>query len=155
VQGYFWLGLLLLLGVCVLHGVGWRWTWLAEWQADKLYKQATGFALLAFILYQWRFSVVRAQGDPHKAAKLIGRHKWLGALAPLWLLGHSQALGYGYLAFLSLTFLLVFFTGLCNVEILKVRKPWFRPLWLVTHVGLSMALLFLASYHVYIGYAFK
>jgi len=152
---YFGLGFFLLAVLLVQQGSGWRWPLLTEWQGDNLYKQMTGFGLLAFIFYQWRFSILRAQGEPRKAAALAGRHKLFGSLAPLLFLGHSQALGYGYLQALSLVFLLVFFTGLCNVEIAKIHKPWFQPVWITAHVGLSMALLFLAAYHVYLSYAFK
>jgi len=154
-QRYFWLGFFLLAALLAQQLTGWRWPLLTEWQGGNLYKQMTGFSLLAFILCQWRFSVARAQGDERKAAAMAKRHKLLGALAPVLFLGHTQSLGYAYLQVLSLVFLLVFFSGLCNVEIIKIRKPWFRPVWITAHVGLSMALLFLVAYHVYLSYAFK
>lgn len=154
-QGYFWLGFFLLAALLVQQGTGWRWPLLTAWQGDDVYKQLTGFGLLALILYQWRFSVLRAEGDLHRATAMIKRHKLFGAMAPLLFIGHSQTLGYGYLQILSLSFLLVFLSGLCNFEIVKVHRPWFQPVWVTVHVGLSMVLLFLVSYHAYVSYAFK
>jgi len=152
---YFWLGLLWLAALVVQQSIGWRWPLLTEWQGDSVYKQATGFALLAFILYQWRFSLKRAQGQVRNGLALLRRHKLFGAFAPLLFFLHSQALGYGYLELLSLVFLLVFLTGLCNIEIIALRKRWYRPVWIGLHVSASMALLFLLTYHVYLSYAFK
>jgi len=152
---YFWLGVGLLAAWLAQQSTGWRWAGLAELQAGNAYMQISGFALLALILYQWRFSLRRARGDLRQAAWLLHRHKLAGVLAPLFFFGHSQAVGYGYLQILSLSFLLVFLTGLCNFEIVPLRKPWYRPAWICVHVSLSMALLILASYHVYLSYAYK
>lgn len=154
-KSYFWLGLFLLTALLIQQLTQWRWFWLAELQGDSNYKQITGFGLLAFILYQWRLSVTRAQGDMRKALSMIKRHKLFGATAPLLFFIHSQALGYGYLNVLSLSFLLVFLTGLFNFEITQIRKPWFMPAWITVHVGSAMALLFLLAYHIYVSYAFK
>lgn len=152
---YFWLGFFLLAALLAEQSTGWRWPALTALQADSVYKQLSGFGLLAFILQQWRLSLLRCQGGQHRAGAMLGRHKALGAMAPLLFFCHSQNLGYGYLQTLSLVFLLVFLTGLCNTEILHVRKPWFRPAWISLHVGLSTALLLLLPYHVYLSYAYK
>lgn len=154
-KGYFWLGLFLLVALIAQQSTGWQWTVLTGLQGDDTYKLATGFGLFAFVLYQWRFSVKRAQGEQRNAATMMGRHKLFGALLLLFFFGHSQTLGYGYLEILSLTLLLAFLTGLFNFQIVKIHKPWYRPVWISAHVGLSMALLLLMAYHVYINYAFK
>lgn len=154
-RGYYWLGLFLLMAFMIQQTAGWRWTVLTALQTDKTYKLVTGVGMLAFILYQWRFSVQRVQGEQRKAAVMLGRHRQAGALLPLVFLGHSQYLGYGYVGLLSLTVLLAFLTGLFNFQIVIIHRPWYRPLWLITHVGVSMALLLLIGYHVYIDYAFK
>jgi len=154
-KAYFWLGLALLSAVAIQQTTGWRWPLLSGWQDNPLYKQATGFGLLAFVLHQWRFSVNRAQGESHNGLAMLRRHKLLGSLAPLLFFFHSQALGYGYAGLLSLMFLSVVLTGLGNAEILNIRRRWYRPAWIGLHVSSSMALLFLLAYHVYLGYAFK
>ena len=155
VRGYFGVGLFLLTALIVQQSTGWQWTLLTGLQGTNTYKLATGFGLLAFVLYQWRFSVKRAQGEQHKIATMMGRHKLLGTLLPLFFFLHSQTLGYGYQEIFSLTLLLIFLTGLFNSQIVTIHKPWYRPAWISAHVGLSMALLLLMTYHVYINYAFK
>lgn len=154
-KAYFWLGLVLLAALLAQQLAGWHWPLLGELQAGKVYKQLSGFGLLALLLYQWRFSVTRAKGDMRKAFAMVEFHKLFGAVAPLLFFLHSQSLGYAYLKLLSLAFLLVILTGLFNFEIVKTHRPWFRPVWITAHVGLSMLLLFLVAYHVYVGYAFK
>lgn len=154
-KGYFGVGLFLLAVLIAQQLVGWQWTVLGRLQADDTYKLATGFGLFAIVLYQWRFSWKRAQGDKHNVATMMGRHRLFGAFVPLAFFAHSQTLGYGYLGILSLALLLAFFTGLFNFQIGQIRTPWYRPLWIITHVGLSVVLLVLMGYHVYINYAFK
>lgn len=154
-KGYFGLGLFLVAALITQQSIGWQWTTLTGLQGNNAYKLATGFGLLAFVLYQWRFSLKRAQGEKRNAATMISRHKLFGALVPLAFFSHSQVLGYGYQEIVSLTLLLAFVTGLFNFQIGQIHTPWYRPLWIITHVGLSMALLLLMGYHVYINYAFK
>jgi methionine sulfoxide reductase heme-binding subunit len=163
VRGYFGVGLFLLTALIVQQSTGWRWTLLTGLQDTKLtglqdtntYKLATGLGLLAFVLYQWRFSVKRAQGEQHNIATMMGRHKLLGTLLPLFFFFHSQTLGYGYQKIFSLTLFLIFLTGLFNSQIVTIYKSWYRPVWISAHIGLSTALLLLMAYHVYVNYAFK
>lgn len=154
-KSYCFVGLLA-VAVFMIQAVGhWRWPWLTTLQSDDGYKQISGLALLAFIAYQWRFSVLRANGEMHRALAMTQRHKWLGALAPLLFYAHAQGFGYAYTQMLGVAFFAIVVSGLCNSEITRIRKPWFRPTWIVIHVGLSSALLFLLGYHVYITYAFE
>jgi hypothetical protein len=154
-KAYFAVGVLLLAAFAMLELAHWRWPWLTRLQTDDVYKQVSGFALLALVADQWRFSALRAQGKLSQAAALIRRHKWQGALAPVFFYFHSQGMGYAYTLALSVTFFAVFLTGLCNAEITRIRKSWFHPVWVTAHVGLSSALLLLIAYHVYIGYVFE
>jgi VIT1/CCC1 family predicted Fe2+/Mn2+ transporter len=154
-RGYFRVGLFLLAVLIVQQSTAWQWTVLTGLQDDNTYKLATGVGLLAFILYQWRFSIKRAQGEHRQAATMMGRHKLFGVLLPVLFFCHTQTVGYGYLQLLSLTLLLIFFTGLFNFQIVKIHTPWYRPVWISAHVGLSVALLLLMAYHVYLDYAFK
>jgi hypothetical protein len=155
VRGYFGVGLFLLTALIVQQSTGWQWTLLTGLQGTNTYKLATGLGLLACVLYQWRFSVTRAQGEQHNFLTMMGRHKLFGTLLPLVFFFHSQTLGYGYQQIFSLTLLLIFLTGLFNLQIVTIYKPWYRPAWISAHVGLSVALLLLMTYHVYINYAFK
>ncbi len=90
-----------------------------------------------------------------KAAKLLNQHKLLGALAPVFFYAHAQHIGYAYLQALSLVYFAIFLTGLCNVEITRIRKHWFRKIWITVHVGLATGLVFLLGYHIYISYAYQ
>lgn len=154
-KGYFLLGLLLLTAFAIQEFGDLSWPWLAELQADDVYKQLSGFALVGFLVHQWHCSLLRNQGLMQKAAKLLNRHKLLGASAPVFFYAHAQHIGYAYLQALSLVYFAIFLTGLCNVEITRIRKHWFQKIWITVHVGLATGLLFLLGYHIYISYAYQ
>lgn len=152
---YFCLGLLLLTAFAIQEFGSLSWPWLAKLQADDVYKQLSGFALVGFLVLQWRCSLLRNRGLVQKAAKLLSRHKLLGALAPLFFYAHAQHIGYAYLEALSLIYFAIFITGLCNFEITHIRTHWFRNVWITLHVGLATSLVFLLGYHIFISYAYQ
>jgi hypothetical protein len=154
-KGYFCLGLLLLTAFALQEFFHVNWPWLATLQTNDVYKQLSGFALLGFLAYQWRCSILRSRGLMQKAAKLLNRHKLIGVLAPAFFYAHAQHIGYAYLQALSLAYFGLFITGLCNVEITRIYKQAFRKIWITAHVGLATALLFLLGYHVFISYAYQ
>jgi hypothetical protein len=154
-KGYFCLGLLLLSAFALQELGAVSWPWLAKLQADNVYKQLPGFTIVGYLVHQWHCSLLRNQGLMQKAAKLLNQHKLLGALAPAFFYAHAQHIGYAYLQALSLVYFAIFLTGLCNVEITGIRKPWFRKIWITVHVGLATGLLFLLGYHVFISYAYQ
>ncbi len=154
-KGYFGLGLLLLTAFAIQELGHMNWPWLAQWQEDDNYKQLSGFVLVGFLIQQWCCSIMRNKGLTQKAAKLLHQHKLLGALAPVFFYAHAQHIGYAYLYALSLIYFAIFITGLCNVEIIGIHKPWFRILWITVHVGLATGLLFLLGYHIFISYAYQ
>ena len=154
-KGYFCLGVLLLTAFALQEFGNWSWPWLAELQADDVYKQLSGLALVGFLVHQWHCSLLRNQGLMQKAAKLLDQHKLLGALAPMFFYAHSQHIGFAYLQALSLVYFAIFLTGLCNFEITHIRKHWFRKIWITAHVGLATGLLFLLGYHIFISYAYQ
>jgi len=154
-KDYFSLGLLLLMAFTIQEFGTFSWPWLAKLQANDAYKQLSGFALVGYLAFQWRYSLLRNRGLMQKAANLVNQHKLLGALAPVFFYAHAQHLGYAYLQVLSLVYFAIFLTGLCNVEIIRIRKHWFRKLWITVHVGLSTGLLFLLGYHIFISYTYQ
>ena len=154
-KGYFCLGMLLLTVFAIQEFGHLSWLWLAKMQADDVYRQLSGFALVVYLALQWRCSLLRNQGLMQKAAKLLDQHKLLGALAPLLFYAHAQTIGYAYLQALSLVYFAIFLTGLCNAEIIRIRKTWFRKIWITVHIGLATSLVFLLGYHVYISYAYQ
>jgi len=154
-KGYFGLGLLLLTAFALQEFGNLNWPWLAKLQADDVYKQLSGFALVGYLALQWRCSLLRNQGLMQKAAKLLNQHKLLGALAPVFFYAHAQHIGYAYLQALSLVYFAIFLTGLCNIEITGIHKQWFRKIWITAHVGLATGLVFLLGYHIFISYAYQ
>lgn len=154
-KGYFCLGLLLLIAFALQEFGNLDWPWLAKWQTNNIYKQLTGFVLIGYLALQWRCSLLRSRGLMQKAAKLFNQHKLLGALAPVFFYAHAQHIGYAYLQVLSLAYFAIFLTGLCNIEITRIRKQWFRKIWIAVHVGSATGLTFLLGYHIFISYAYQ
>jgi hypothetical protein len=152
---YFCLGLLLLTAFALQEFGNFNWHWLAKLQTDDVYKQLSGFALVGYLVHQWRCSMLRNQGLIQKAARLLHQHKLLGALAPVFFYVHAQHIGYAYLQVLSLVYFAIFITGLCNVEITHIHNHWFHTIWITVHVGLATALVFLLGYHIFISYAYQ
>lgn len=149
---YLALGYLLVGAYLCQYAAHFQWPWLTALQSSDVYKQVSGFALLAYIAQQWHLSVLRSRGLMQRAGRLLRRHRLLGSVAPAFLYAHTQVLGFGYQAVLALLFLGVSATGLIQQEALRLGG---RPLWLVAHVSLATALLFLLAYHVYITYAYQ
>ena len=154
-KGYFCLGFLLLTAFAIQEYANWSWSWLAQLQADDVYKQLSGFTIVGYLVHQWHCSLLRSHGLMQKAAKLLNQHKLLGALAPAFFYAHAQHIGYAYLQVLSLVYFAIFLTGLCNVEITRIHKDWFRSIWITVHVGLATGLVFLLGYHMFISYAYQ
>jgi hypothetical protein len=149
------LGLVLLAGLLLQQFAGLRWPALGLLQANDLYKQLTGFVLIAFVLHQWYFPLLRLQSDNAGAARTVGLHKLVGAIAPALFLVHAQHTGHAYQVALSLLLLAVVVTGLVNPETTGIHRPWFRTAWTVAHVAASTALPLLVAYHVWATYAFE
>ncbi|MGZ8189616.1 MAG: hypothetical protein ACXWTS_00145 [Methylococcaceae bacterium] len=154
-KSYFFLGLILLVAFAIQEIYQWNWALLTKLQMDDVYKQLSGFALIVYLAHQWHCSVLRTRGLMREAAGILNRHKLLGAMAPLFFYAHSQHIGFAYLQVLSLVFFGIFLTGIFNYEISRINKPWFRPVWITIHVGLSTGFLFLLSYHIYISYSYQ
>lgn len=155
IKPYFLLGLILLAAFTLQEVYQWRWAWLTTLQTDNVYKQLSGLILILYLACQWECAVLRTKGLTHEAAQLLNRHKWYGATAPLFFYAHAQQLGFAYLQALSLVYFAVFLTGLFNYENSHIHKPWFRPLWITLHIGLSTGLLVLVSYHIFISYSYE
>jgi hypothetical protein len=153
--GYFSVGLGLFALFALKQATGLRSGVLAALQADDLYKQLSGFVLFGFVAHQWYFPLLRAQGKILRAARSAGPHKWLGALVPLLFIVHARQFGYAYQMALSLAFFTVFLTGLVNPETTGIRSDWFRPAWIVMHVGVATLLPFVVAYHVFMTYWFE
>lgn len=154
-DGYRYLGLFLLAGFLVQEVARLRWPWLSAVQAGATYEQLSGFAVLGLVVHQWYLAASRSRGPAHTLAGQLRRHRWAGALAPAFLYAHSQGIGFAYVATLSLVYLAVSSIGLLNINAAPALKAWLQICWMVIHVGLATALLFLTGYHVFISYAYE
>ncbi|PCJ16005.1 MAG: hypothetical protein COB04_11900 [Gammaproteobacteria bacterium] len=126
--------------------------WLESWQLNDTYRVYSGLLVLLYVLSQFILPYNKSCKVPHVTAKFYKRHKFRGALAPLVFFIHSTHMGVAYLSLLSLVYFSNFAVGLFNHERIKstaTRMAYFK-VWLPTHVLLSVLLLGLMVFHVYI-----
>lgn len=123
-----------------------------ELQQNNLYKQTTGFALLAYVLYQWRLAWLRMGREKFNQKFELSLHMWLGVFTPLVLYVHSSQLGYGYQVLLAGLFLFNVLVGLCSPKVMKIRHKQYVVIWLVVHSGIAMLVPVLLMYHIYVIY---
>lgn len=115
------------------------------------YKAVTGLLLTGYILAQWRVSKSRfTKQSATQVRTAISSHKALGLVGPVVFLIHSQKMGYGYLAILSLSFFVSFSLGISHERIIKLKNPGITKLSLITHIGASTLMLGIAVYHIFI-----
>lgn len=153
----FFLGLLLLVAYLAQHLFEWRLPALEALQADQAYKRWTGALLLAFVASQWLLPGLRLAGRLRTAARVYRWHRYLGALAPLFLWLHASRPGVAYLALLAGIYLTNTAVGLCDKTLVRDsqrRLRYFR-VWLVPHIVLACATVALALIHLYIVFAYQ
>lgn len=91
----------------------------------------------------------------HTARRHYKLHKWPGACAPLFFYVHSTQRGYAYLSVLSTAYFANVGLGLCNQEVVQIRKKWFAQSWMVTHVAASVLIVVLMVYHIFISFSYS
>lgn len=89
----------------------------------------------------------------HTAKRHYKFHTWLGACAPLVFYLHATHLGYAYLGMLSGTYFANVVLGLCNQEVVRLRKRWFTQAWMVAHVAASVLVVVLMLSHICIAFS--
>ena len=124
-------------------------------QQNDLYKQVSGFALLTYVLYQWRLARLRMSGEKINQNFELNLHMWLGVFTPMVLYLHSSQMGYGYQALLAGLFLFNVLFGLCSPKLLKIRHKRYVVAWLVVHSGIAMLVPVLLIYHIYVIYFYE
>lgn len=134
---------------------GWRWEWLAQLQAIELYKQLSGFALVMLFAAQWGLSVVRMAHGTRPGAALLAMHRHRGALAPVLLYLHAISLGHAYVRVMSLAFLALLGLGLLQRPLARLGRDSIGFAWLVAHVALASALVFLIGYHAFNAFYYE
>lgn len=129
--------------------------WLENLQANDNYKILTGGLLAALVAWLWSLSIQRFRGRIHEAVSSYQTHKKLGALAPFLFYIHSTDFGYAYLRFFSAVFFFNTLIGILNKEIVNIHKKWFTYGWMILHVTLSVLLVVLMFYHIFIVFSYR
>lgn len=115
----------------------------------------TGTLLLGLFLYQWVLFFKRVTKDNRNAGKVLVRHRWVGAVATLLFALHALRFGHVWMSTLSAVVFLVALTGVLNREVLRYRSNAIYLIWLVTHIGLSAALVPLVAVHIWVALAYQ
>jgi hypothetical protein len=123
---------------------------LVELQAERVYKQLSGAALLVYFAAQWALSVARVRHWPQASRSLFSLHQNLGVFGPALLYLHASKWGFGYLGVLTGVLFANHALGIMRSGALLPR--WSIGLWTVLHIALSLVLVALASYHVWQAY---
>lgn len=123
---------------------------LVKLQAEPLFKQLSGAALLVYFALQWTLSVARVRHWSQASRSLFALHQNLGVFGPALLYLHASKWGFGYLGILAGVLLANHALGIMRSGALLPR--WSIGLWAVLHIALSLLLVALAGYHVWQAY---
>jgi ferredoxin-NADP reductase len=151
------IGATLLLGYVVQALMGLNWPWLGNLQADETYRRWSGATLSLFLLAQLVLPALRLRERFRAAARAYPWHRWLGALAPLFFYAHAQRPGFGYLFVLGVVYLLNTGIGLADKTIVRdpKRRERYGLIWLIPHVALSLLIVGLVFFHLFVVFAYK
>ncbi len=149
---YAYVAILLFLAFFAQELFNWKLAWLETLQNNENYKIYSGLGLLTYILSQFVMAYNRKCETPHVPASRYRQHKLRGAFAPLVFFIHSTQLGGAYLLLLSSVYFSNFLVGIFNHEHIKQAAQRIRyfKLWLAIHISLSLLLLSLVGFHIYI-----
>jgi len=146
----FILGTVLLVLFLIQDVAHWKITAFESLQTNGTYRIVSGLILAGFVLFQWYLSFLRMRGRTASAAKHYDLHQKVGIWAPLVFYIHSTRFGFAYLFFLSAVYFSNVLLGLFNAETLHYRKKWFTFSWMVAHVSLSVLLVVVMIYHLWV-----
>ena len=148
-------GAALLAVVFSLVSLGVSPQWLHDLQNIEFYKMASGVALAAFLLFQWYLSSLRVRGRLRRAKRQYALHKKVGIWAPVLFYAHSVTLGYAYLLILSSAYFANTLVGLINPQTIRVRSKAYYYTWMIVHVALSVLVIALMVYHLWIALSYE
>lgn len=132
-----------------------RWEWLANLQSGEVYRQCTGFLLLAYVLMQSRLGLQRLRKNNKRYASLFQQHKLHGVFAPLIFYIHSIDIGFAYQTVLTFVFLGNSVVGYLNPQSIGIRNKRYVLSWTILHIGLAILTLVLMLFHIYIVYYYS
>lgn len=152
-----WLTGGLLLAYLIQAVLGVAWPALDALQANDTYRLWSGGALAAYLGFQMLLGASRLLEMGAVSRWLYRAHRYAGLLAPVLLYAHARAFGFGYLALLSGSYLLNAGLGLADKTIIadpRRRERWARW-WLPAHINLSMLLIGVVMFHVFVVLAYR
>ena len=127
--------------------------WLSTLHENTIYKQASGFVLLIYILLQWRLTKSRVTRD-RDASRRLQQHKKIGVLG-CYLLGlHSIDSGYVFITIMLSCFVATIVLGVANRQLLPINHKAYIKGWMFTHVLFAMTSTLLVMRHVYLVYLY-
>ena len=109
-----------------------------------------GSTLLFVVMSPWllTFSRVVLEIGGSQWQRLTKWHRWIGTISPIVYFFHSIEPGYGLLLLLTSIFFINHFLASLNNE----APYWIRifPVWILIHVSLSILIMVLSCYHIYL-----
>ena len=154
-KAYVISGLVLLAAYLLQDVFSLKWMWLETVQQGETYKQITGLLLFLYIAEQWYLSVLRVRGEKDKQRSLYQLHTVLGVLAPVFFYLHSTQFGYAYLFLLSVAYFSNLLVGLLHQKYWKIKWKRYSFYWMIAHVTLSVFVVILMGYHVFIAFYYS
>lgn len=149
---YLYPGLILFTLYLTQGVIGFEWELMAQLQQNTIYKQVSGFAFFAVLLWQWRLYRHRSLQLGGSVRDILYSHRFYGAISPLVLFAHSMTFGYALQTILLFSYLLTVITGLLSPHAVKVRHKAYMQSWLVVHVVAATLMMCLCGYHIYVVY---
>ena len=134
-----------------------KWLWLEELQTDKTFKNWSGLTIFIYILIQWLLSIVRHvfKLTTEQCKPYIELHKYLGVFSPVVFYFHSTHPGYAFLFILTLVFFANSLIGLLNTKNNLIKSKPLYFLYIISHIVLSVCLLFLAFIHIWVVFSYN
>lgn len=149
---YFYLGLFLFAAFFIQDLLQLKIQWLETLQMNESYKVYSGLGLILYILMQFVLPYNKSCETPHTAANSYNRHKLRGVFMPLVFFIHSTHIGVAYLFLLSFVFFTNILVGLFNHELISnpVKRICYFKYWLPLHIILSVLLVTLIGFHIFV-----
>lgn len=132
-----------------------RWEWLAQLQEGEVYRQFTGYLLLAYMLLQSRLGLKRVRNQARNLAKEFDTHKIQGILGPVVFYIHSIEVGYAYQMVLAFVFLGNCIIGYFSPHTIQWRSKVYLLSWTITHISLAIMCMVLMIFHIFVVYNYS
>ena len=135
--------------------LGLRWEWLDNIQSNEVYRQITGFLLLAYVLMQGQLGLRRLNKSSSSYRAVLGSHKIQGVFGPVLFYVHSIDIGFAYQIVLTFAFLGNCIVGYLSPQAIPLKNKMYILSWTIIHIGLAILTLILMIFHIFIVYYYS